>query len=69
MLIAITVAAALVAGIAARLAAPSMLAATAGLPHEPRLVAVAAVSVLAALLYAAVLGIGLKVSGTVRLLR
>ena len=69
LLIAITVAAALVAGVAARFAAPALLAATAGLPHEPRLVAVAAVSVLAALLYAAVLGIGLKVSGTVRLLR
>ncbi len=69
LLIAITVAAALVAGIVARLAAPSMLAATAGLPHEPRLVAVAAVSLLAALLYAAVLAVGLKLSGTIRLLR
>lgn len=69
VLIAITVAAALVAGIVARLAAPSMLAATAGLPHEPRLVAVAAVSLLAALLYAAVLAVGFKLSGTIRLLR
>ncbi len=69
VLVAVTLAAALVAGVAARFAAPSLLAATAGFPHEPRLVAVATVSLLAALLYAAVLGIGLKVSGTVRLLR
>ncbi len=69
VLVAVTLGAALVAGVAARFAAPALLAATAGFPHEPRLVAVATVSVLAALLYAAVLGIGLKVSGTVRLLR
>jgi putative peptidoglycan lipid II flippase len=69
VLVSVTLAAALVAGVAARFAAPALLAATAGLPHEPRLVAVAAVSLLAALLYAAVLGIGLKASGTVRLLR
>jgi putative peptidoglycan lipid II flippase len=69
VLVAVTLAAALVAGVTARLAAPSLLAATAGFPHEPRLVAVASVSVLAALLYAAVLAFGLKLSGTVRLLR
>ncbi len=68
-LVAVTLCAAILAGIAARLAAPILLAALAGFPYQPRLVALALVGLLAAGLYGVVVAGGLKASGTLRLLR
>lgn len=68
-LVAVTLCAATLAGILARLAAPILVAALAGFPYEPRLVALAVVGILATGLYGVVVAGGLKASGTFRLLR
>lgn len=68
-LIAVTLCAAVLAGLAARVATPILLVALAGFPYEPRLAALAIVGVIAGGLYAVVVAGGLKASGTLRLLR
>ncbi len=68
-LVAVTLCAAILAGILARVAAPILLAALAGFPYQPRLVALALVGVVATGLYGVVVAGGLKASGTLRLLR
>jgi putative peptidoglycan lipid II flippase len=66
---AIVVLAAVLAGLAARLSAPSLLAATAWFPLQPRLAALACVGAVAAAIYLAIAALGLKLGRLARLLR
>lgn len=61
--------AAALAGLAARLSAPALLVAAASVPLEPKLVALAAVGLAAAIVYAVVVAAGLRIGGLTRLLR
>ncbi|MBN9446667.1 MAG: lipid II flippase MurJ, partial [Bosea sp.] len=68
-LILIVAAAAACAGLAARLLAPPLRTALAGFAFEPKLLALGALSLLAAALYAVLALGGLKLTGLLRLLR
>ncbi len=69
LLIAITAAGALIAAIAARVLAPVLLVALAGIPMEARLVTLASAGLVGGGLYVAVVAGGLKAAGLLRLLR
>ncbi|WP_332683993.1 murein biosynthesis integral membrane protein MurJ [Bosea sp. (in: a-proteobacteria)] len=69
LLILIVAVAAGCAGLAARLLAPPLYASLAGFAFEPRLVALAVLGLLAAMLYGALAAGGLKAAGLLRLLR
>ncbi len=68
-LAAIVLVAAAVAGLMARFVAPPLLVLAQGVPWEPRLVALAGIGLAATVLYGAVVAVGLKAAGLVRLLR
>lgn len=69
LLVAITLAGAVIAAVAARVLAPVLLVALAGFPTEARLATLAMVGIAAGGLYLAVVAAGLKGAGLVRLLR
>jgi putative peptidoglycan lipid II flippase len=69
LLIAITVAGALIAAIAARVLTPVLLVELAGFPAEAKLVTLAAVGIVAGGFYLVVVSGGLKAAGLIRLLR
>lgn len=69
LLVAITLAGAVIAAVAARVLAPVLLVALAGFPMEARLTTLAMVGIAAGGLYLAVVAAGLKGAGLVRLLR
>jgi putative peptidoglycan lipid II flippase len=68
-LIVITLCAAVLAGLVARLFAPAILAAFAGFSIEPRLLALTGIGLVAGGIYAVIVGSGLKAAGLIRLLR
>lgn len=68
-LVVVTLCAAVLAGIVARVATPLLLAAMGSFPYEPRLAALAVIGMIAGGLYSVVVVGGLKASGTLRMLR
>ena len=68
-LAAIVLVAAVLAGLTARLVALPLLALAQSMPWEPRLAALAGVGIAAIVVYGAVVALGLKAAGLVRLLR